>query len=456
MKRIFTRTDFGRHLPSRQQKGSIMVLTTVMILAMVGILALAVDLGFLFSARNQLQNGIDAATLAAGAGLRVTIEADPTAPQQRLIAQQLAIQYAGYNQLRRYPDPDPSGNQPNANNISIEASEVTFPAGGDLPQVRVATAKDVPLLFAGVFGFNNINMGAAATASLLPVDGGTGTMGSGTSIGGGCWRPLFLPDTFFDSSDRVMMVGPDASGSPRLPNQDGDYYRSRFAAGARNTYPFVDSFSGGPGSFVTGLRDTQSQADIGTVTIMGLQTSFSPSYYFIADFSALPRSTYDVLSVGDLANFGYCGKIRVGDDIPVYPRNDPAYDQVRIGLLALQYRTIGVDSIDVVTEALFHYVTSSSFPGPNTHGAIIPVLLYNPMIWKSGAPSVTTLRVTNIGLFFLKNVTPNGDLEGYFVREIISGGTPIDSPNMAGDSCSTTQYCNFKRSWLPMTVQLLR
>lgn len=453
MKRIFTRTDFRRRLPRRQQKGSIMVLTTVMILAMVGILALAVDLGFLFSARNQLQNGIDAAALAAGAGLRVTIEADSTAPEQKLIAQQLAIQYAGYNQLRRYPDPDPNSNQPNANNISIAAGEVTVDTSGELPKARVATSKDVPLLFAGVFGFNNINMGAAATASLLPVDGGTGTIGSGTSIGGGCWRPLFLPDTFYDVNNRVTMVGPDASGGLRLPNQAGDYYRSRFAAGARNSQPFVEAFSGSPGEFVTGLRDTQLQSEIGAATIMGQQPiSFSPNYYFIADFSALPRSTYDVLAVGDLANFGYCGKIRVGDDIPIYSRNNPAYDQVRIGLLALQYRTIGVDTIDPIAEALFHYVTSSSYPGPNTHGAIIPVLLYNPMVWKNPAAvgSITTLRVTNIGLFFLKNVTPNGDLQGYFVREIISGGTPIDSTNMAGDSNS------FRQRWLPMTVQLLR
>jgi Predicted membrane protein len=383
MKRIFTLNDPWPHLPRRYQKGSIMVLTTVMILVMVGILALAVDLGFLFSARNQLQNGIDAAALAAGAGLRVTIEADSSAPQQRIIAQQLAIQYAGYNQLRRYPDPDPNANQPNANNITISAGDVTVDTNGELPKVRVTTSKEVPLLFAGVFGFNNINMGATATASLLPVDGGTGTIGSGTSIGGGCWRPLLLPDTFYDSSERVVMIGPDASGVPRLPNQIGDYYRSRFAAGARNTYPFVDYFSGGPGPSVTGLRDTQSQAEIGTATIMGQQpVIFSPTYYFIANFSALPRSTYDVLSVGDLANFGYCGKIRVGDDIPVYPRNDPAYDQVRIGLLALQYRTIGVDTIDTVTKSMFRYVTSSTYPGPNTHGAIIPVLLYNPLIWK--------------------------------------------------------------------------
>ncbi|MGE0130941.1 MAG: pilus assembly protein TadG-related protein [Blastocatellales bacterium] len=452
MKRIFTPLDTIRNFSRlRQQKGSIMVLTTVMILGMVGMLALAVDLGFLFSARNQLQNGIDAATLAAGAGLRVTIEADPAAPQQTLVARTLAIQYAGYNQVRRYADPDPNGNQPNANNITIASGDVAVDTSNYLPRVRVSTTIPTPLLFAGVFGFNSINMGATATASLLPVDGGTGTIGSGTSIGGGCWRPLLLPDTFYDASNTLVTVGPSLPS--RVPSLNGDYYRSRFAAGGRNTYPFVDSI-GSAGSSVTSLRDTQLQADIGTVTVMGQPVSFNPSYYFIGNFSSLPRATFDVLSVGDIANFGYCGKIRVGDDIPVYARNDAtAYDQVRIGLLALQYRTIGVDSIDIVTETLFRYVTSSSYPGPNTHGAIIPVLLYNPLIWKDPATvdSTTVLTVTNIGLFFLKNVTPNGDLEGYFVREVISGGTPIDSTNMMVDS-----GVSFKQRWLPMSVQLLK
>lgn len=454
MNRIFTRPGSIRNFYRRQQKGSIMVLTTLLIMGMIGMLALAIDLGFLFSARNQLQNGIDAATLAAGAGLRVTMEDDPAAPQQKLLAQQLAIQYAGYNQVRTKSDPDPNGNQPNENNIQLDKiGKVTVDTSGDLPRAQVDAVLKTPLLFAGIFGFNSIDMGATAKASLLPVDGGNGTIGAGTAIGGGCWRPLFVPDTFFDINNVPLRVGAVISGIPRVPSQDGDYYRSRFAAGARNTYPFVDSITG-VGSSVTSLRDTQLKADIGVKTIMGEDIVLDPNYYFIADFSALPRATFDVLSVGDLANFGYCGKIRVGDNIPVYPIKDLAKkDEVRTGLLALQYRTIGVDSIDVTAEALFRYVTSSSYPGPNTHGAIIPVLFYNPIIWKDpgAVDATTTLTVTNIGLFFMRNVRPTGELEGYFVREIISGGTPIDATNMTSDSDPS-----FKRSWLPMSVQLLK
>lgn len=430
-----------------------MLLTSVLIVGMIGMLALSIDLGFLFSARNQFQNGIDAAALAAGTALRVTIEDDQAAPHQTLIAQELGVQFAGYNQVRRHADPDPDSGEPNANNIVLSPSSVVVDAGADIPKVRINTSMTMPLLFAGLFGFNSMGMGAAAAASLLPVDGGTGTIGAGTATGAGCWRPLLLPDTFYDANDQPMIVGADIGGVTRMPDQAGDYYRSRFAAGARNAHPFVDSFSGARAS-VTSLRDTRLQAEIGTKTIMGQEVIFRSNFYFIANLSGLPRATFDILSPGDLANFGYCGKIRVGDDIPVYPLIDLAtYGQVRTGLLALKHRTLDSDSIDTFTEAQYRYVKSASYPGPNTHGAIIPVLLYNPILMKDypNLGAVTTLKVTNIGLFFLKEVDANGHLRGYFVREVIAGGTPIDATNIAADSDPS-----FKRSWLPMSVQLQR
>jgi hypothetical protein len=82
---------------------------------------------------------------------------------------------------------------------------------------------------------------------------------------------------------------------------------------------------------------------------------------------------------------------------------------------------------------------------------ILPVLLYNPMIWRVEADgeAATELVVTNIGLFFLKEVSPQGDLTGYFVREIIAGGTQVEPRNMDVESDS------FRRRWLPMSVQLI-
>ncbi|MFN0087940.1 MAG: pilus assembly protein TadG-related protein [Blastocatellia bacterium] len=442
--RVFrTRREPGR------ERGSIMILTAVLITGLVGMLALSIDLGFLFSARNQFQNGIDAATLAAGTALRTSIENDVSVPHQTQIATLLARQFGGANQVRRYPDPDPMSGQANANNITIDPAAISVDSVTDPPQVTINTRINMPTIFAGIVGIYTMDIAARSTASVFPVDGGTGTMGSGTATGAGCWRPLMLPDTFYDASGTpVILYSSSSGGPPQVPEQNGYYYRSRFAAGARSAYPFVDSF-GGVGASVTGLRDTQLQAEMGLRTIMGANVEFRGDSYFVADFSGLPRATFDVLSVTDMANFGYCGELRVGEVLPVFPRGDATrIEQVRAGLIALKSRTLDFDLVDANLKAQYRYVSSSTYPGPNTHGAIIPVLFYNPYEHDANP---ATLMITNFGLFFLEDVKADGSISGFFVREIITGGTPIAPGNMQGDSDPT-----FKRSWLPASVRLLR
>lgn len=455
---IITKIKGGR---ARRERGTIMILTAILITGLLGILALSLDLGFVFSARTQFQSAVDVAALAAGSALRVTIEASDAAPQQQTIATELAKQYAGQNQVRRYADPPDAGTVGagvNPNNIVLEDANVTVDLGtSDLPRVRVSATINTPLFFGGMFGFNSMNVSASSTATLLPVDGGRGTIGAGTSanaVGAGCWRPLILPDTFRDSSGNLLVLGQVVNGTERDPKiQPGDYYRSRFAVGARAVSPFVDSLGGAPIK-VTGLRDTNKATDIGLETVMGRSVTFHRQYYFIANFSNLPRDAFDSLSVGDIAKFGYCGQLRVGDDIRVYGINDgTAYEQVRLKLQNLLDLTVRSDSVNSSLLSQYHYVASSLYPGPNSHGAIIPVLFYDPIIWQdpSVIPSINQLRITNIGLLFLQQVSNNGDLTGTFVRELITGGTPIAPSNF--DNIESDQ---FKRRWLPMAVQLIK
>lgn len=460
MKRILTQLKAIR---APRERGTIMILTAVMLTGMLGILALSLDLGFVFSARTQFQSGIDVAALAAGSALRVTIEADAAAPQQREIAIDLAKEYAGQNQVRRYADPPDAGTVdagPNPNNLVLNDSDVTIDLStSDLPRVRVSATIDAPLFFGGMFGFDSMNIGATSTVTLLPVDGGRGTIGSGTGkngVGAGCWRPLILPDTFRDSSGVLQVLGEVANGAERDPKiQAGDYYRSRFAAGQREVAPFVDSFGGSPVQ-VTGLRDTNLASEIGVKTVMGRSVTFRREYYFIADFSNLPRDGFDPLSVGDIAKFGYCGQLRVGDDIRVYSINDGAsYEQVRLKLQNFLDLTLLGDRLNSTAETQYHYVESLVYPGPNSHGAIIPVLFYDPIIWQdpNAIPGINQLRITNIGLLFLQQVSNNGDLTGTFVREIITGGTPIAASNFLNNGAGTEE---FSRRWLPMAVQLIK
>ncbi|HMY71422.1 MAG TPA: TadG family pilus assembly protein, partial [Blastocatellia bacterium] len=353
----------------------------------------------------------------------------------------------------RYTDPNPKGTpQPNANQIVIFASNVEIQKNFEFPRVKVDTSLPVPTLFAGLFGLNGFTISAAATGAVFPVDGGTGSIGIGPAVGGGCWNPLMIPDTFFDQNNNVHWVGDPSRGTGpdnEWPKQAGDYYRSRFAAGARNVFPFIDSSAGAIGPFVTGLRDTATLAAINdNKTIMGRVVEFKLQHYRVADLSGLQQVTAVPYSISDLARYGYCGQIRVGTDLPVYaPDNVNAYDQVRRGLQALKINTN--DTLD--SEAMgYRYIKSSSYPSPNTHGAILPVLMFNP-VFVANNPSTPVLKVTNIGLFFLEEVRNDGTIRGFFVREILSAGTPIDPANMATDSEPT-----FKRSWLPMALRLVK
>jgi hypothetical protein len=368
------------------------------------------------------------------------------------ITRVVAKNFAAMNEIRIKPDPpvDPNGPpQPNANAIQLADSAITIDATTDIPRVTVDSTITAPTLFAGIVGFYKMDINAKATASLFPVDGGTGTLSAGTDRNSGCWRPLMLPDTFNDAADvpHVLFEGP--AGAERVPNQAGDYYRSRFAAGARNIAPFVDS-AGPAGLAVSGLRDTSLITEVGFKTIMGKQmVRFPFNSYFVANFAAKPSTTIAPLNVNTWANFGYCGTIRVEEDIPVFPRGDvAAVAQVRLGLEALLSRTLALDQVNPDAEAIFKYVASAQYPEANTHGAIIPVLFYDPFLYTNANPGV--LRVTNFGLFMLKLVEPDGSLTGYFVREVISGGTPVAIANSAADSPS------FQRNWLPMSVHLLK
>lgn len=459
MKRIFAQLVPPRratYTPARRrQRGTVMMITAVMMTAMLGMMAMSIDFGFLFSARHQIQNGLDAAALAGATGLRVTIENDASfnPPEQKKIVEDLAIKYAGLNRVNRKREAPGSGNSPdNPNRIILSASEVQVRTNFDPLRVEVTTSMQVPTLFAGIFGLSEVKLSGTTTASLVPVDGGTGTMASGAAQGNGCWRPLMLPDSFFNTTGVVTLVQYDGT-TIRKP-EAGEYYRSRFAGGARNTAPFTDAPLGGAlGFFVTGLRDTGLRTDVAVKTIMGQTISFQRDVYRIPNFDNLPQVTSGLLPLDQQARLGYCGQIRVGDLLSVYPRDDfSSLDQLRVGLQKL--RNDLQDNVAPDLLVRHRYVKSSPYPDPNTHPTIIPVLLYNPVVWskeetKDG--NFTALHVTNIGLFYLQGVTNDGTITGFFVREIIGGGTPIAPANMQPDA-----EPSFKQSWLPMAVRLLK
>ncbi len=131
-----------RRLPGaatlREERGAVVIIVAAMIAALVGVLALVVDVGMLYQQRRQLQTAVDSAALAAA--MEVAEGRGETA------AQTVGASYVAQNKGTTAP----------------VSTTVSFPSG---TQVRVAATVDRDLWFARVFGRTSQGIGAQATAN---------------------------------------------------------------------------------------------------------------------------------------------------------------------------------------------------------------------------------------------------------------------------------------------------
>ena len=441
-----------RTIRRREERGSVLLITSVTVLVLIGMVALSIDLGYVLSGRGQLKNGIDSAALAGAAGLRSAIEA-PGVHTEKVEEniKPLAIQLAAENEVRRFAPvetPDrvtyPDGLKPNpANKIQLSRNDIQHIANTEPPQVVVThSLKDgMGTIFADIFGFSSIGLSAAATASLVPVEGGAGMIS-------GCWRPLLLPDTYFDQFNDVWVIGNGAEGqrpSPAFPTT-GDYYRSRFAGSAYSGSPYVEAVTGStPRELITSLRDAKDTSFLKVnngKNLIGQRVAFAPGSYRVIDFANSAEKVPGGLESDPnyLIRNGFCRTFKVGDLVTVYPfaEGSPLYQTF--------YTTLSdFASNNDILRSCSYCVKSSNYSAPNTHPRIIPVLLCSPFeMVDQTRKTQTQYRVTNFGAFFLESAV-GGVLKGYFVREIVVGGVPLAAGNNVADS-----------SLLPASVRLVK
>lgn len=405
----------------RNERGSVVLLAAVAVIVLVGIMVLAVDLGYVLSMRNQVQNGVDSAALAASAGLRAAIEPAGSKAEQDRLVRALAQDFASRNFIRAADQ---------ITNLTLNPNDINYDDANPL-RILVRSRFTAPTIFANVFGLPTMNISAGAASTVIAVDRGTGMIS-------GCWRPILLPDTFFDGSGQVWAVGgaPFANyaqavrSGAELPTLLGDYYRSRFAAaaGSRNGYPFIDSISGA-GAAVTSIRDTSVAESLKINrgnNLIAQPINFRPSDYRVVDFNGIGNTG----ALYDQAFNGFCGMIQVGQQVRVFtPVDSTAYAQVSYGLADLWYNSMASDQISNNEFQTYRYIKSTRYPSPNTHPRIIPVLLFNPIELVRN-PNAEYLTITNIGALYLDlAVAGNSNIFGYFFREITIGGLPLQPAN---------------------------
>jgi Flp pilus assembly protein TadG len=158
------------------REGQTLALVAVMLVALLAMLALAIDLGMAYTARAEAQRVADAAALA-GASAFLTVVHPHEAEED---AYELAFQYAGLNSVRN-----------KAVDVALVSGEGNFRSSSDVTvQVLIAEEKvrvwvsrtGLPTWFARVLGRHEMQVGAMAAAQ---------AMAASTSP---CIMPFAIPD----------------------------------------------------------------------------------------------------------------------------------------------------------------------------------------------------------------------------------------------------------------------
>lgn len=148
------RAGIGHHF--RNRRGGVLVLTAGAMAVMLGMAALAIDVGMLYTARSEAQRAAEAGAHAGAVYLL-------TSPNDADGARERAKDYAERNQVR-WVDTEVHEDE----DIDVEVDEL-------LVRVRVhqipERAGPVSTFFARVLGINAVNVGASAAAQVWPADG---------------------------------------------------------------------------------------------------------------------------------------------------------------------------------------------------------------------------------------------------------------------------------------------
>jgi len=164
----------------KDETGSVLLIVAAAMVVLLGVSALAIDMANLYLARAQAQRAADAGALA-GAKSFVTTGCTTGGCTAGGVQETL-----GRQQAEAAGDQNYIAGQP----ASIQDSDVTFSyPNPQEPQITVVARRSVSTFFAKIFGINNANVSATATAEAYnPAGGGNVTLGQA------CLKPFLVPD----------------------------------------------------------------------------------------------------------------------------------------------------------------------------------------------------------------------------------------------------------------------
>jgi hypothetical protein len=182
-----------KHIFARR-RGNIVAMTAVLMIVLIAFVALAVDIGYLYTVRNELQRAADAAAIAATWEL-IDKDSEPgtqTAGGLAESARNKAVQFAGLNKV--------ANAAPTLATSDVSVGYIADPSDPNEPLVATPTGKlpnavfvriqrtsaqngEIPLFFARAFGFQQKASQAQATAALRSGAIGFTTPADGSNLG---------------------------------------------------------------------------------------------------------------------------------------------------------------------------------------------------------------------------------------------------------------------------------
>lgn len=331
MKDLATRIRQAIHRGCTDEKGVALVVVAGSMVALTSAVALAVDVGMLTVARSEAQTAADMAAMAGAAAL---IES----PDNASYARELAIEYAGSNDIRG-----------DAANVLDEDVVVDLTARTVGVNVLRTEERGNPMgtFFARIFGVNTVNISAWAKAKA-------------SSAGGiNCLLPLVVPDRWSEAGG--------AGNDPDAFNPDrGDEY-----------IPWMDT-STDPVSYNHETFTGYTEDDIGQEIVLKSNQGggdYNPSWYYpwrpngqsgAADYRENVRGCVDP----SISYFvGYEASTEPGN------MNGPTRQGFR-DLIDLDPNAVWNEQMDCVTDSEHRLSTDGSYCRPSPR--VRPIPMFDP------------------------------------------------------------------------------
>jgi Flp pilus assembly protein TadG len=293
------RSLFQSH--SHPRRGAVTVLAALFSIVLLGVVAFAVDIGYVLSCKEEMQRTADSAALAAAWDYGKQLSEGQPSYQAVTSARGVAVNYASYNKVGNNGPTvqSNSGNSPDGGIVfgyvsDLGGSATTFETGDSslYNAVRVKVERNssvngqVPLFFAKIFGRSGQDLTSEATAAIVRDIAGFKTPAGGGNLD-------LLPFALDEDTYNAWVNG---SGSDNYSYNESTGSISSGSDGFRevNLYP----------------QGTGSPGNRGTVDIGGANNSTSD----LARQILHGISPQDLVDLGVPLQFDECGKLYLNGD----------------------------------------------------------------------------------------------------------------------------------------------